>query len=448
MKFGHLLAQTAVPEWSREYIDYKSLKVLIRAVTAEAVTLVRAYDTVLKLTDDVIDDNVQLTQLPAEQAFFERLEDQVANAESFYRQRLIEAVQNFFLLVQASIEQGLIAEFVPYQPDGNSRLVRELARLDLHCNVQFVVDRADDNSGQYRLPSMTIGMSAKDIRLPRFDDIVFVRRRARTAPVDARDVAALTHAAQVGDIATIRTLLAESSVGANSTIDAHGRTALFVAVAHEQIDAIALLLDAGADVARCDSTGRTPLDVASEIGRDDIVQMLLNEHSSGNVKDTAPHMKRVVDMRLREKAAKNVAGAVATRPAHSARSIHGNRRDDDNASEIEMVPLIEEGRVGDDSGDNDDNDDYESSSEDDDDDDDDIAIVKPRIQLASTTSGSDTSLSSEELKRANLFAHLRRRFASNDAMTSLQAAFIESYRGLVLLRNVRRAEQAARSTRF
>jgi SPX domain protein involved in polyphosphate accumulation len=100
MKFGHRLFHSVVPEWKDQYIDYKKLKGIIGETATDALSLAKAYDTVLRLTSVVVDENVHLLQLQSEQTFFDQLEEEVARAEAFYRQRLIEAVQNFYLLVQ------------------------------------------------------------------------------------------------------------------------------------------------------------------------------------------------------------------------------------------------------------------------------------------------------------------------------------------------------------
>jgi SPX domain protein involved in polyphosphate accumulation len=105
MKFGHRLYHSVVPEWKDQYIDYKKLKGIIGETATDALSLAKAYDTVLRLTSVVVDENVHLLQLQSEQTFFDQLEEEVARAEAFYRQRLIEAVQNFYLLVQVYIDE-------------------------------------------------------------------------------------------------------------------------------------------------------------------------------------------------------------------------------------------------------------------------------------------------------------------------------------------------------
>ena len=116
----------------------------------------------LRLTGVLVDENVHLLELNNQQRFFDVLEEEVAKAEAFYRQRLIEAVQNFYLLVQATCEQHLIGNFVPYQVEGGSRLVRELARLELQLDVKVTADqntaRDMNSSSDYKLVPFEVGM--------------------------------------------------------------------------------------------------------------------------------------------------------------------------------------------------------------------------------------------------------------------------------------------------
>ena len=50
-------------------------------------------------------------QLSSESRFFTLLENEVSKAEKFYRDRVTEMVENFYLLLQSAIEQGLIESF-------------------------------------------------------------------------------------------------------------------------------------------------------------------------------------------------------------------------------------------------------------------------------------------------------------------------------------------------
>lgn len=98
-------------ERDAEYIDYALLKTMIKQTADDALGLAKAYDAVLRYTGVVIENDINLLQLSGESKFFERLENEVSKAEQFYRDRLIEMVENFYLLVQSAIEQSLIESF-------------------------------------------------------------------------------------------------------------------------------------------------------------------------------------------------------------------------------------------------------------------------------------------------------------------------------------------------
>src|SRR5689334_23031172 len=83
----------------------------------------------------------------------------------------------------------------------------------------------------------------------------------------------LHHAALRGDCAESRRLIA-----AGEPIDARdddGETALFVAAAFEQRDAVECLLEHGADVRAGNAAGRTPLHGAAEAGKRAAIELLL-----------------------------------------------------------------------------------------------------------------------------------------------------------------------------
>lgn len=84
---------------------------MIKQTADDALGLAKAYDAVLRYTGVVIENDINLLQLSGESKFFERLENEVSKAEQFYRDRLIEMVENFYLLVQSAIEQSLIESF-------------------------------------------------------------------------------------------------------------------------------------------------------------------------------------------------------------------------------------------------------------------------------------------------------------------------------------------------
>lgn len=60
------------------------------------------------------------------------------------------------------------------------------------------------------------------------------------------------------------------------TVDQHWDTALHVAVKHQNMEAVQLLLIGGCKVDKVDENRRTPLMLAAEYGFADIVVLLLN----------------------------------------------------------------------------------------------------------------------------------------------------------------------------
>ncbi len=91
--------------------------------------------------------------------------------------------------------------------------------------------------------------------------------QAQAAAALAPDPAALRRAAQRGDTATLRALLA-SGTDVNAA-DPHGRTALIEAVAGQHVDAVQLLLSAGATPDTTDDTGSGALHMAAQAGNTD-----------------------------------------------------------------------------------------------------------------------------------------------------------------------------------
>jgi hypothetical protein len=213
-----------------------------------------------------------------------------------------------------------VDEFVPYQVEGGSRLVRELARLDLRLRVKITAadDRdVDDNTVDYKLVPFRLGMHFEDMPLPEFNDIVFIRRRPQHETT-IKDIAALAFAASRNYVESMRTMLFDTRIDPNS-LDYDGRTALYVAVNNQQLEAIQLLLEAGADPFIVDSTGSTPVDRARELERDDIVEMLLANSTGAPPAQLKETELRVVDMHEREASARTVKSAVATRKGFSER---------------------------------------------------------------------------------------------------------------------------------
>jgi hypothetical protein len=84
--------------------------------------------------------------------------------------------------------------------------------------------------------------------------------------------AALRHAAEIGDMATLQTLLAEPlEINAR---DPRGRTALMLATLHGRTEAVAALLASGADPNATDARGVTPLQAAFAAQQPQIIALL------------------------------------------------------------------------------------------------------------------------------------------------------------------------------
>jgi hypothetical protein len=175
----------------------------------------------------------------------------------------------------------------------------------------------DDNTVDYKLVPFRLGMHFEDMPLPEFNDIVFIRRRPQHETT-IKDIAALAFAASRNYVESMRTMLFDTRIDPNS-LDYDGRTALYVAVNNEQVEAIQLLLEAGADPYIVDSSGQTPIDRARELERDDIVEMLMAGSTGAPPAQLKETELRVVDMHEREASARTVKSAVATRKGFSER---------------------------------------------------------------------------------------------------------------------------------
>ncbi|OEL31145.1 hypothetical protein BAE44_0007836 [Dichanthelium oligosanthes] len=92
----------------------------------------------------------------------------------------------------------------------------------------------------------------------------------QAAVPDAEQWAPLHAAAARGDCGEVRRLGPE----ALAARDCDGRTVLHAAAAAGEVEAVAVLVDMGADTSAADARGRTPLDVAREKGYQEVVDVL------------------------------------------------------------------------------------------------------------------------------------------------------------------------------
>jgi hypothetical protein len=87
------------------------LKKILNVASRDAIDLATAYSAVLNLTGVAMHRDVDPLRLASEAEFFGRLEYEVAKVEMFYRDRVSEMVENFYLLLQSAIEQNLVEDF-------------------------------------------------------------------------------------------------------------------------------------------------------------------------------------------------------------------------------------------------------------------------------------------------------------------------------------------------
>jgi hypothetical protein len=100
---------------------------------------------------------------------------------------------------------------------------------------------------------------------------------AAAARIGTNPAAALRRAAEVGDLAALKTL-AEKQTDVDSR-DTAGRTALMLATLHGQADAVITLLDHGADPNAADANGTTPLQAATA-GDDPTIVAVLRRYGA------------------------------------------------------------------------------------------------------------------------------------------------------------------------
>ncbi|KDO23747.1 hypothetical protein SPRG_10524 [Saprolegnia parasitica CBS 223.65] len=99
---------------------------------------------------------------------------------------------------------------------------------------------------------------------------------ATAARSDVLDPSTVFAAVQAGDTETLKRAWLDGLKV--DVTDALGRTALHVAVEHEQLDVIELLLSAGAKVDAADAVGRTPMSLAVDANSSAIVDVLRQRH--------------------------------------------------------------------------------------------------------------------------------------------------------------------------
>jgi len=95
----------------------------------------------------------------------------------------------------------------------------------------------------------------------------------------------LVTAAQKGDAAKVKELLAASGTNVNDVDPETGRTALHWAAREDRGEIVALLIEAKADVNAQDRTGKGPLTLAAEMGRVDATKRLLDAGASFTARD-------------------------------------------------------------------------------------------------------------------------------------------------------------------
>jgi hypothetical protein len=98
------------------------------------------------------------------------------------------------------------------------------------------------------------------------------------------DFTPLANAARAGDVATIRSLIAQGA-DPNEAAGQNNWSPLLHAIHKGQIRSVEALLDGGADINRLSGDGVTPLMMAAGYGYTDIVQLLLKRGANPRIAD-------------------------------------------------------------------------------------------------------------------------------------------------------------------
>lgn len=209
-----------------------------------------------------------------------------------------------------------------------------LVKVLLHSGTPIDLSLDSDNS-----TALTIAALNGHLRLVRFihsKEHSWLRRLSgslRRRPKSSVPATTPLHrASQMGYVDVMGFLLKELPATVNA-LDESRKTPLHVACAGGHLEAVQLLLDAGANVDRKDHAGRSPLQWASGFGHSSVIQELLSRGASVDVFDMAGETPLhwaasdgdvvLLQCFLREGASVNVADRDGQTPLHKAAN-HGS----------------------------------------------------------------------------------------------------------------------------
>lgn len=147
---------------------------------------------------------------------------------------------------------------------------------------------------------------ATDSRMKRRVRIAEILLLVLLIPLAGCETNKFVGAAAKGEIATVKTMLAEGA-DINQRGSFHGETALISAARKGRTETVQLLLDRGADMDATDDSGRTALTEAADNDHCDVIRALLNKGADVNAKGTryggtalmmAAHVRRVDAVQL------------------------------------------------------------------------------------------------------------------------------------------------------